>query len=114
MIWIFIICEKCILQIRGKKLLDTVTKAVLDAVDAAFKKVVHKTAEAAAGDLIENKIPENVKPKSVPDVNLRNVEEIVISLEKRKEILNKFRQVLSNGTLQKYLNHYMIQLYQGL
>ena len=35
-----------------------------------------------------------MKPKSVSDANLRNVEEIVIPPEKRQEILNKLRQVL--------------------
>ena len=70
----------------GKKLLDTATKTGLDATKTAFKKVVHKTAEAT-GVLIGNKIAEKiVKPKPVPDLNSRNVEEIVIPTEKREEV----------------------------
>ena len=44
---------------------------------------------------MENKITENsVKPKPVPDVNSKNVEEIVIPPEKRQEIFNELREVL--------------------
>ena len=58
-----------------------------------FQKVVHKTAEA--GELIGNKIAEKiVKPKLVPDVNIRNVEQIVIPPEKRQEMLNELRHAL--------------------
>ena len=39
----------------GKKLMDTATKAGLDATKAASKRVVQKTAEAT-GDLIGNEI----------------------------------------------------------
>ena len=35
-----------------------------------------------------------MKPKSVSDDNLRNIEEMIIPPQKRKEILNKLRQVL--------------------
>ena len=35
-----------------------------------------------------------MKPKPVFDENLRDVEEIIIPQEKRKEILNELRQVL--------------------
>ena len=53
-----------------------------------------KTA-AATGELIGNKVPEKiVKPKPVTEANLRNVEEMVISQEKIKEILNELGQVL--------------------
>ena len=46
------------------------------------KKLVHKRAEATR-ELIGKKITEKiVKPKPVPDVNSRNVEEIVFSSEK--------------------------------
>ena len=42
-----------------------------------------------------NKIYENnVRLKPVPGMNSKNVEEIVISLEERQEILNKLRQLL--------------------
>ena len=35
-----------------------------------------------------------MKPTHVPERNSRNVEEIIIPLEKREEILNELRQVL--------------------
>ena len=69
----------------------------LDAVKTASKKVVKK-----AGESLGNKIADTVtqtsksnNDKSVkPDENQRNVEEIIIPLEKRDEILNKLRKVL--------------------
>ena len=68
----------------------------LDAVKTASKKVVKK------GESLGNKIADTVtqtsksnNDKSVkPDENQRNVEEIIIPLEKRDEILNKLRKVL--------------------
>ena len=69
----------------------------LDAVKTTSKKVVKK-----AGESLGNKIADTVtqtsksnNDKSVkPDENQRNVEEIIIPLEKRDEILNKLRKVL--------------------
>ena len=43
----------------GKKLMDTATKTGIDAAKTASKRVVQKTAEAI-GDLIENKIADNI------------------------------------------------------
>lgn len=64
-----------------KKLRDIVSKT-------ATKKVAHKTGKAS-GELIGNKIDDKtVKLIPVPDANSINLEEIVISLEARKEILN--------------------------
>ena len=48
-------------------------------------------AAEASGEFIENKI---LNPKSVPDDNSRNVEEIKIPPEKREEIFNELIQVL--------------------
>ena len=42
-----------------KKLMDTVTKAGIDAAKTAYKRVVQKTAEAT-GDLIGNKIADKI------------------------------------------------------
>ena len=36
----------------------------------------------------------------MPNENLRGVNEVIITPEKREQILNEFRQVLSNETLQ--------------
>ena len=68
---------------HGKMHKDTATKTGLDAAKTASKKkLVHKRAEATR-ELIGKKIAEKiVKPKPVPDVNSRNVEEIVFSSEK--------------------------------
>ena len=53
-----------------------------------------KVAELT-GKFIGNRIADKiVKLKLVPDENPKNVEEIVIPLEKKKEILNELRQVL--------------------
>ena len=81
-----------------KQLLDT----GLDSLKAASKNVVHK-----AGEYLGNKITEAVtKPNDDKivklDENLRNVEEIIIPLDKRDEILNKLRKVL------KKMEHYKI------
>ena len=47
-----------------------------------------------------------MKPKLVPYANLRNLEEVVISPEKRQEILNELRQVyLKYLNILKYLNY---------
>ena len=43
----------------GKKLMDTETKTGIDAAKTASKRVVRKTAEAT-GDLIGNKIADNI------------------------------------------------------
>ena len=73
-----------------KQLLD----AGLDAFKSASRKVVHKAAEAT-DEFLGNKIADKiVKPKHVIDENPRNFEEIIISPEKREEILNELRQVL--------------------
>ena len=67
------------------------------------KKVVHKTAEEI-GESIGNKIADAaaksnddkiMKRKPVFDENPRNGEEIIISPEKREEILNELRQALN-------------------
>ena len=73
-----------------KQLLDT----GLDSLKTACKKVIHQAAEAT-GEFIGNKIAYKiVKPNHVIDKNPRNIEEIIISLGKREEILNKLRQLL--------------------
>ena len=69
-----------------KQLLDT----GLDAVKTASKKVVHK-----AGEFIGNKITDVVtKSNNDKSVKQEPVEEIIIPLEKRDEILNKLKTVL--------------------
>ena len=46
-----------------------------------------------------------MKIKPVIDENFRNVEEIIISPEKREEILNELRQVLWEWKTIKYLSY---------
>ena len=82
--WIFVFCKKSICEIL----------ITVDTIKTASKKVLHKSAEAT-GEFKGNKIADKIgKPKPVPDKNLRNVEQIIIPPEKRKEILNELRQVL--------------------
>ena len=74
--------------------MNTDTKAGLDAVKAASKKVAHKTA-SATGELARKRIAKKfVKPKPVPEENLRNVGEINILPEKRQKISKELKQVL--------------------
>ena len=69
-----------------KQLLDT----GLHAVKTASKKVVHK-----AGEFIGNKITDVVtESNNNKSVKQEPVEEIIIPLEKRDEILNKLKKVL--------------------
>ena len=78
-----------------KNSLDTSIKMGLNAGNTASKKLVHKTAEEATGELVTNKVIENiVRPKPMSDMNSRNVEKIIIPLYKRQEILKELGQVL--------------------
>ena len=66
--------------------MDTVTKTGLDAAKTAFKKVLHKTAEATGG-LIGTKIAEKIlNPMPVIDKNSRNVNHLVIPPKERQEM----------------------------
>ena len=73
-----------------KQLLDT----GLDVLKNASKKVVHKATEKTTkftGNKFANKIG---KLKHVINENPRNVEKIIMSPEKREQVLNELRQVL--------------------
>ena len=73
-----------------KQLLDT----GLDSLKTASKNLVHKAGEFI-GNKIANAVTKSNYDKIVkPDKNLRNVEEIIIPLEKRDEMLNKLRKGL--------------------
>ena len=52
----------------GKKLMDTTTKAGMDAAKTASKGVVQKTAKAI-GDLIRNKIADKISSIGKPNEN---------------------------------------------
>ena len=49
----------------GKKLMDTATKTGIDATKTTSKRIVQKTAEAT-GDLIGNKIADEITPTGKP------------------------------------------------
>ena len=66
----------------GKQLLDAATKAGLDALNTATKKVAHKAAEATR-EFIGNKISNKIVKL---DENSRNFEEIIIPPEKKRNI----------------------------
>ena len=74
----------------GKTLMDTATKAGIDA--AKTKRVVQKTAEAT-GDLIGNKIADKITSigKSKEKEKTKKVEEIYIPPEKRQQIIDDLR-----------------------
>ena len=67
--------------------MDAATKPGLDPIKTASKKVAHKTT-GTTGEFIGKKITDKaVKPKPVPETNLRNIEEIVIPPEQRGKLL---------------------------
>ena len=73
-----------------KKLLDNALKNRI----SCCKKYFHKTPKPT-GELKEKKsLKKIVKPRSLSEMNFRNVEEIVIPQEQRQKILNNLRQVL--------------------
>ena len=74
----------------GKKLIDTTTKAVIDAAKTAFKRVVQKTAEAT-GDLIGNKIADKITSIGKTKEKTNKPEEIYIPPEKRQQIIDDLR-----------------------
>ena len=76
----------------GKQLIDTATKAGIDAAKAALKRVVQKTAEAT-GDLITNKIADKVTSlgKTKGKEKEKETEEIYIPPEKRQQIIDDMR-----------------------
>ena len=79
------------------------TKTRLDTLKTASKKAVHKTPEAT-GEFIGNKIADEiVKAKSVPDENSRNVEDIVISPEKRNT--KRIKRSIIKWISKKYRNY---------
>ena len=74
--------------------MDAATKTGLDALKTATKKVVHEESEATGKFIGKKNYWSTYKSKPVSDGNLRSVEEIIISPEKREEILNELRKVL--------------------
>ena len=91
----FLLSPRKLSNKHGKQLLDIDAKAGLDSIKSASKIVVHKAAETT-GEFIGNKIADKiVKPKPVWEFkNLRDIEEMIILPQKRKEILSKLRQLL--------------------
>ena len=76
----------------GKKLMDTATKAGIDAAKTASKRVVQKTAEAT-GDLIGNKIADKITSvgKSKEKEKTKKAEEIYIPPEKRQQTIDDLK-----------------------
>ena len=82
----------------GKKLIDSSTKTSKDFAKTASKKVLQKTSEAT-GNLIGNKIADKItsigKPKNKKEKDEINemgeTQEIYISPEKRKQIINDLK-----------------------
>ena len=75
-------------EIYPANLLVLLRSTWLAVLKTGYKKLFHETVEAA-GEFIENKITDkNVKLKPMSNINSRNVEEIVIQIDIRQEILN--------------------------
>ena len=74
----------------GKKLMDTATKTGIDAEKTASKRVVQKIAEAT-GDLIGNKIADQIISAGKSKEKTNKVEEIYIPPEKRQQIINDLK-----------------------
>ena len=74
----------------GKKLIDTATKAGMNAAKTAPKRVVKKTA-GATGDLIRNKIADQITSLGKTKSKEKETEEIYISPEKRQQIIDDLR-----------------------
>ena len=89
----------------GKKLVDTAKKSATDAIKAASKRAIQKTAEAT-GDLGSNKIADKItsisKKKSNnnnnddDDVKLATHKKRYISPEERQQIIDELRLVPKN------------------
>ena len=73
----------------GKSLMDTATKTGTDAVKAASKQAVQKTA-VAAGDLIGNKIADKITSLGKAESKEKEDErqETYIEKEERQQIIN--------------------------
>ena len=88
----------------GKKLVDTAKKSVPDAIKAASKRAIQKTAKAT-GDLVGNKIADKITSVSKKSTkNLPTIDEDVeltpkkryISPEERQQIIDELRLVPKN------------------
>ena len=89
----------------GKKLDDTAKKSATDAVKAASKRAIKKTAEAT-GDLVDNKIADKITSvskkftKKLPtigeDEELTTHRKRYISPKERQQIIDELRLVPRN------------------
>ena len=70
-----------------KKLMDAAAKTGVDAAKTASERVVQKTAEAT-GDLIGNKIADNITSLAKPKEKTKKVEEIYILPEETQQIID--------------------------
>ena len=73
-----------------KQLFDT----GLDSLKTTSKKVVHKAAEFLGNKVVDAATKSNGNKIMKPNENSKNVEEIIILLQKRDEILNNRTKVL--------------------
>ena len=82
----------------ARKYIKQLLHAGLDSLKTSFKKVVHKTSDfignKITGAVAKSSEDKTIKEKYVIDENPRNVEEIIVPPEKRKETLNELRPIL--------------------
>ena len=88
-IWLFVFCQKAWRQI-WQKIYRYSTKTGIDAAKTASKRVVQKTAEAT-GDLISNKIADQITSIGKTKEKTNKSEEIYIPPEKRQQIINDLK-----------------------
>ena len=81
-------------------------KARLDALKPWIKKVAHKVAQVT-GEFIANNIAEKLlkTPKPVPGETSRNIEEIFISPEKKRRIMEYVKASIIRWNIIRYLRY---------
>ena len=93
---------KSMSNIYNQKLVDTAITSATDAIKTASKRAIQKTAEAT-GDLIDNKIADEIKAKPSKkshneeiqsnEVNNEIPKERYISPKERKQIIDELRLI---------------------
>ena len=78
----------------SRKYKKQLSERELDSSKSTSKKLVHKAGEYLANKIADVVTKSNDDKIVKPDEISGNVEEIIIPLEKRDEILNTFRKVL--------------------
>ena len=79
----------------GQKLLDSAKKSTTDAIKAASKRAIQKTA-GATGDLISNKIADKITSISKKSSNNNDDESVELTTHKKRYMSPEERQQIIN------------------